>query len=91
MKVKITQSMSGTHRVRNVGDEIDLPEEKALRFVAAGVAVALDSKAYEAAVAKQTAREKAVQRQSENSKAKQDGREDATGGPDDKTENASQS
>lgn len=65
MKVKITQSMSGTHCVRNAGDECDLPTEKALRFIAAGVAVALDSKELERELAKQ---EKAIERQAKQEK-----------------------
>lgn len=60
MKVKITQSMSGTHCVRNVGDECDLPTEKALRFISAGVAVAVDSKELERELAKQQKKEQAT-------------------------------
>lgn len=62
MKVKITQSMSGTHCVRNIGDECDLPAEKALRFIASGVAVALDSKELDRELAKQAKRETATEK-----------------------------
>lgn len=60
MKVEITQSMSGTHCVRNVGDVVDLPTEKAMRFIAAGVAVATDTKELDREQAKQSKKEKAT-------------------------------
>ena len=43
MKVKMLQCMAGDRFVRNVGDEVEMPEAEAVRLIDAGFAVQVEA------------------------------------------------
>lgn len=51
-KVKMLTSMAGIDFVHNVGDEIEVTDDQAVRYIAAGIAEAVDERKVETAVKK---------------------------------------
>jgi hypothetical protein len=60
MKVRILQEVADEQRRYTVGEEVELPDDKAERFIAAELAVGAEDERHQKAVATETARHEAA-------------------------------